>query len=302
MRISRFVTPDGSLDDYVESVVACERRGFYRAWVPQIVSWDALIVLALAATRTATLRLGSGVLPVFSTHPLTMAAAAMTTQAAAHGRLSLGIGTSHKFIVEHAWGLSFRYPTQYMREYLAALLPAMRGEFVTMEGGYVTAQSWLPLKVPGVEPPEVVLAALGPRMLDIAGRQAAGTITWLTGIRTLREHVIPTIQAAADQSDRPAPQVIVGMPVCVTTDRTAALALADEELGFYGGIPSYRAMLDREGAATPSDVAIIGTPEQVREHLGNFAAVGATEFSAMIFGTPDDGQSTEELLAQYAAG
>ena len=140
-----------------------------------------------------------------------------------------------------------------------------------------------PLDISGVEPPTVLLAALAPRMLELAGSQADGTITWMTGPQTVADHIVPSITAAAEKAGRPTPRVVVGLPVAVTDDPDAARAQAAEAFSVYGFLPSYRAMLDREGAAGPADVAIVGDEGTVTKELQRVADSGATDFVAAPF-------------------
>src|SRR5690606_18594675 len=143
------------------------------------------------------------------------------------------------------------------------------------------ASTFSPVRVADAgAPPAVLVAALGPQMLRLAGELAAGTITWMTGVRTVEAHVVPTIGAGA--------RVVVGLPICVTSDPDAARAAAAEQYGFYGGLPSYRAMLDREGLAGPADLAVIGTEDEVSAHLAAFAGAGATDVMASPFGTEQE--------------
>jgi alkanesulfonate monooxygenase SsuD/methylene tetrahydromethanopterin reductase-like flavin-dependent oxidoreductase (luciferase family) len=133
-------------------------------------------------------------------------------------------------------------------------------------------------------------------MLKLAGRLADGTITWMTGPVTLNELTAPTINQAAADADRPTPQVISAVPVCITDDIAGAEASAAANFGFYGDLPSYRAMLDREGFEKSQDIALIGSFDKVAEGLQKYADAGATTVVASIFGTPEDtARSTEEL-------
>ncbi|MHC9293595.1 TIGR03564 family F420-dependent LLM class oxidoreductase [Mycobacterium sp. LTG2003] len=298
MDISKIVFPTGGLAAYVDDIAACERAGFDGAWVPQIFGWDALTALAFAGDRTTSLRLGTAVLPVYPTHPVVLAQSAMTTQAATGGRFTLGLGTSHRFVVESVWGMEFDRPRHRMAEFLRILVPAMAGEHVAVDGEQLSATTLRPLELPGIEPPDIVLAAMGPAMLSLAGEQAHGTVTWMTGARTIAEHIVPTITAAADRAQRPAPRVIAGLPVCVTDNPAAARELARSEFAVYDNVPSYRAMLDREGFAHAGDAALIGSADEVVDQIGALAAAGATELCANIFGSPDERGATSEVLGR----
>jgi 5,10-methylenetetrahydromethanopterin reductase len=146
----------------------------------------------------------------------------------------------------------------------------------------------------------VLVAALGPAMLKLAGEVADGTITWLVGPHTLRDHIVPSITAAASAAGRAVPRVVVGLPVCVTADPDAARERAARTFGVYKDLPSYRAMLDREGAAGPADVAVVGDEEAVAEQLRRLAGIGATDFAAPLFGRPEERRRTLELLGMLA--
>ncbi|WP_123026593.1 TIGR03564 family F420-dependent LLM class oxidoreductase [Mycolicibacterium stellerae] len=300
MRISRFFSPTVTLTDYVDLIVGCEAAGFDGAWIPDAMSWDALTVSALVGARTSTLRVGTAVVPAYPSHPLTLAGKAMSTQAAAGGRFTLGLGTSHQFVVEQVWGMSFARPRQFMSEYLDILIPAMQQEQVAFHGEQLTGALPRALVLPGVQPPPVFLAAMGPAMLRLAGAHADGTITWLTGPRTLADHIVPTITTAAAEAGRPAPTIVAGLPVCVTNDVEDARKRAAVEYQVYDNFPSYRAMLDREGHAVAGDVALIGSAAQIAESVHGLREAGVTEMYAEIFGTDEEIAATVEVLTGLA--
>ena len=220
-------------------------------------------------------------------------------QAATGGRLTLGIGLSHQIVVENVFGQSFDHPLRHMREYLAILMPVLRGEAASFQGEVLSGTTWGPLEIDAPAPP-VVVAALGPRMLELAGTVADGTATWMTGPATVRDHIVPTITGAAEAAGRPAPRVVVALPVCVTDDVDAARATAAEDFAVYGTLPSYRAMLDREQAAGPGDVALVGDEAAVTEQIAALDVAGATEFVASIYGDPGERDRTFSLLATLA--
>jgi F420-dependent oxidoreductase-like protein len=225
-----------------------------------------------------------------------LAAQALTVQAASGGRLTLGIGLSHELVIENVFGMSFDKPARHMREYLEILMPLLAGEQVTFAGETLRASTFGPLQVPAPAP-DVLVAALGTVMLNIAGRLAAGTITWMTGPVTIGEHIVPTINAAASAAGRPVPQVGVGLPVCVTDDVAGARARAAELFAMYGHLPSYRAMLDREGVEGPADVAIVGTAAEVADQVRHLADLGATDFCGQPFGTATEMKASIATLA-----
>lgn len=279
---------DGSASDGapIDSLVASAQRahddGFASWWTPQIFGWEALSILAIVGREVPGIALGTAVVPTYPRHPITMAQLALTAQAASGGRVSLGIGLSHQIVIENMFGMSFDAPARHMEEYLDALLPLLSEHTVAATGTTVSAS--VGLNLPDLAAPPVLVAALGPRMLRIAGERAAGTVTWMTGPRTLGEHIVPSITAAADAAGRPAPRVVAALPVVVTDDVDGARARCGQAFEMYGYLPSYRAMLDREGAEGPADVAIVGDEETVAAQIRSMADVGVTEFVAVEAG------------------
>jgi F420-dependent oxidoreductase-like protein len=282
----------GSVTKAVEVAQRAADEGFASYWVPHIFSLDALTALAVVGHAVPGIQLGTSVVPTYSRHPIALAQQALTVQSASSGRLTLGIGLSHQMVIENMYGYSFEKPVRHMREYLEALMPLLRGEAASVSGEAVTARATL--DVAEMPAPEVLVAALGPRMLELAATLTAGTVTWMTGPVTLAEHTVPTLTKAA--GGRPM-RVVAELPVCVTDDVAGAKEHAAKEFEVYGILPSYRAMLDREGAAGPVDVAIIGDEGTVRDGIDRLRQAGVTEFVAAEF-HPGKAESarTRELL------
>jgi F420-dependent oxidoreductase-like protein len=222
-----------------------------------------------------------------------LAGQALTVSQVSGGRLDLGIGLSHQLVVEGMWGLPFDKPVRAMREYLEALGPLLRGDDPQLAGETVTVRGAMDLPA---DPPSVLVAALGPQMLKVTGRLADGTVTWMTGPQTLRDHTVPTISAAAEEAGRPAPRIVVALPICVTDDEAGARERAGAQFAMYGMLPSYRAMLDREGLEGPAELAVVGTADQVADRLAEVEAAGMTTLAAAEFGTPDELAASRELL------
>jgi F420-dependent oxidoreductase-like protein len=186
-----------------------------------------------------------------------------------------------------------------MREYLEVLMPLAQGRPAAFQGRLYRVNG--ALQVAGGTPLPVVVAALGPRMLEVAGRLADGTATWMTGLRTLAEHTVPAIRRAARDAGKPEPRVVCALPIAVTRDPVAAREVASKLFAIYGQLPSYRAMLDREGAAQPGDVAIAGDEAAVRGALGRLRDAGVTHFAASLY-PADEGcvERTRDLLRDAA--
>ena len=222
LRIGSMIETDKPLSDTVALLQRYREAGLDHAFASQIFGPDALTLLAVAGSQVPGIGLGTGVVPVYPRHPMMLAQQALTVQMATDNRLLLGIGLSHQVVVENMWGMSFERPAAYMREYLTALMPLLRGETVHCEGERVTTNAFAPLDISNVEAPPVLVAALGDTMLKLTGRLADGTITWMTGTATIGDHIAPTITAAAEAAGRPAPRVVVSLPISVTSDVDAA--------------------------------------------------------------------------------
>ncbi len=278
----------GTIDAAVESVRQAQEAGYSSAWFSNIFGLDGMTACAVAGREVPDITLGTFVVPTYSRHPLYMAQQAMTTQAATGGRFVLGIGLSHQIVIEGMLGLSFDKPARHMREYLEVLMPILHDGSVQHDGEvFRVNNSFGPVERMGTTPPKVVVAALGPVMLKLAGRLADGTGTWMTGPQTIAEHIAPTIRAAAEEAGRPAPMVVAGVPVAVTDDPDKARADAEQVFAIYGTLPSYRAMLDREGAGGPGDIALVGDEDTVRAGIARYAEAGVTDLNVAIFGNVD---------------
>ncbi|HEX2483724.1 MAG TPA: TIGR03564 family F420-dependent LLM class oxidoreductase [Myxococcota bacterium] len=284
------------LDGLVARAQELEAKRFHTAWMANIFSLDAIGALGIVGRETKRIELGTAVVPTYPRHPVAMAQQALTAQAASGGRFTLGIGLSHQLVIEHLLGLSYARRASHMREYLEVLGPLLRGQPCDYKGEEYRVQ--VALQVPGATPVPVLVAALGPKMLELAARLAAGTITWMTGARTLAAHTVPTIANAARAAGAPAPRIVAGLPIALVRDATAARAKAAETFAVYGQLPSYRAMLDREGAAGPADVAIAGDERVLGDALRQLEEAGVTDFCAAVFEPePGAGARTVEWLA-----
>jgi 5,10-methylenetetrahydromethanopterin reductase len=285
-----------TLDALLDRAKQVEAAGFSTLWMPNIFSLDAITTLALAGRETSRIELGTAVVPTYPRHPTALAQQALTANAAAGGRFTLGIGLSHQVVIETMLGLSYAKPARHMREYVAVLAPLLRGEPAKFEGEAYRVQA--AIEVPGGAPTSLVIAALGPVMLGIAGRFADGTITWMTGPRTIESHIRPTLCRAAKEAGRPEPRVICGLPIALTDDVDGARERIAKTLEMYGMLPSYRAMLDREGVAGPADVALIGGEAELRRQVDRLRDVGVTDFDAAIVSTGEGvAERTFEFLA-----
>ena len=268
--------------------------GFASAWISNIFGLDALTALAVAGSQVPGIELGTAVVPTYPRHPAALAQQALTAALALGGRLALGIGLSHRLVIEDMYGQSFERPARHMREYLSILLPLLNGEAADFDGDTMRAKIGLSVSRPSLVP--VLLAAMAPAMLRLAGERADGTVLWMTGPATVRDYIAPAITKAAAAAGRPAPRVVCILPVCVTDDPDQARTRAARIFEIYGQLPSYRAMLDREGAAGPADVTIAGDEETVGSRIMALADAGVTDFVAGEFAVGDDAKRTRALL------
>ncbi len=268
--------------------------GFSSVWMAHIFGLDALTALAVAGQGVSGLEIGTAVVPTYPRHPAALAQHALTAALALDGTLALGIGLSHKIVIEDMYGYSFDSPAVHMSEYLSVLLPLLAGEPAAFTGR--TLRAGIGLSTPRAGQVPVLLAAMAPRMLKLAGERTDGTILWMTGPATIRDYIAPAINAAASEAGRPDPRIVCLLPVCVTDDADAARARAAKGFEIYGQLPSYRAMLDREGAHGPADVAIVGDEDAVAEQIAALADCGVTDFVAAQYARPEERQRTRDLL------
>jgi F420-dependent oxidoreductase-like protein len=288
-------TASGPIDKILGAARDAATAGYASFWLPQTMGMDAMAALAVVGREVPDIELGTAVVPTYPRHPVVMAQQALTAQSITGGRFILGIGLSHQPLIEGSFGYSFDKPIRHMREYLDALLPLVREGAVQVAGETITARATVDVR--GWSPVQVLLAALGPQMLQLAGARADGTVTWMCGPSTLEQHVVPTLTAAAADAGREPPIIGSGFPVCVTDEPDAARVAAANTFAIYGQLPSYRAMLAREGADGPADVAIVGDEAAVSAQLERLRVLGVTDFVASVFGTADDRARTYAYLA-----
>lgn len=298
MRIG--IGPTGSsVEEVVASLVRADEAGFASCWLANIFGVDALSALALAGERTRRIELGTAVVPTHSRHPFYMAQQGLTTQAATGGRLALGLGPSHKVVIENMLGLSYAKPARHVREYVEVVRSLVHTGKVAFEGEMYRVNA--SLQVPDASPFPILIGGLGKLMRRIAGELADGTITWMVGERTLAEHVVPDVAAAARDAGRPPPRVVGSLPICLASEPAAARDAISKALVMYGQLPSYRAMLELEGAARPGDVALVGSAAEIEAGLKRIAAAGVTDLLASIVPVgPDPKAAAEETYALLA--
>jgi F420-dependent oxidoreductase-like protein len=308
MQVSMFGQLSGAgtespIDATVRNLAQLRDEGFRRVWMSQLpYEPDLLTVLAVAFREVDTIEVGSGVVPIQNQHPMLLAQRALTLSLISGGRFLLGLGLTHRAVSEGMWGIPWDKPVRRLNEFLDGLLPLLAGEPADAQGETVTTRG--ALVIPGAPRPDVYIAALGPQLLKIAGRRTQGTTTWMTGPKTLADHVGPTLRQAAADAGRPESEVrvVAALPVSVTDDVDGARKQAAEQFAVYGVLPSYRAMLDREGYAGPEDAAIIGDEATVKDRLDELRAARVDEYVGATFDTSPEGRArTRALLRQLDA-
>ncbi|MCV7429833.1 TIGR03564 family F420-dependent LLM class oxidoreductase [Mycobacterium montefiorense] len=293
--------PRAVADSYIELVSRVAAEGFARMWTAQL-PWepDLLTVQALAFREVPGIELGVGVLPIQVAHPMLTAQRALTLSALSGGRFKIGLGLAHPTFSQDLWGIPWERPVRRMNEYLDGVQPLLAGEEAHAIGEMVTTGG--SLRISGVTPPPLYIAALGPQMLRVAARRTAGTITWMTGPKTLANHIVPTLRDAAAAAGRPegAVTVLASLPVCVTDDADGARARAAEEFAYYSTLPSYRAMFEREGITGPEEITLVGDEATVANRIDEIRSAGVDEFAAFPFGDEETVTRTRALLRKVA--
>ncbi|MEO6196759.1 MAG: LLM class F420-dependent oxidoreductase [Dehalococcoidia bacterium] len=286
MKLGIFFGGQASVDAQIQAAVRAETEGLDGIWYGQVFGPDVLTCIALAGQHTSRIEFGTSVVPTYPRHPHVMAQQALTTQAATNGRFNLGIGLSHKPVVEGMWGLSYDRPAVHMREYLSIVKSLVDTGAASFTGENFRVQ--LSVSVPTPKPLPILIAALAPVMLKMAGTMADGTVTWMVGAKTLESHIVPRINAAAQEAGRPQPRVVCALPVAVCDNEDEAREKAARSFAFYGTLPNYQRVLDIEGAVGPAGVAVVGNEAAVERRIRELAAAGATDFLAGEFPVGDD--------------
>jgi len=278
-----------------------ESAGLPTAWIPQVPDdMDALQIVTLLGTRTERIELGTAVVPVHPQHPVALARQALTAHAITGGRLTLGIGPSHHWVVTDMLGLPYDRPAAYTRDYLEVLGAAWRAcadggtRSIDVENATFTVHT--PFDVAPVGPLPVLVAALGPVMLKLAGEQADGTVLWMADERAIGDHVAPRITAAAQAAGRPAPRIVAGIPVCLCRPSQVdeAKARANRILGEAEISPNYQRLLERGDARDIGDLCAVGDEAAIAARFKSFADAGVTDLSVRLLPI---GNGRDELIA-----
>jgi F420-dependent oxidoreductase-like protein len=301
MRIGVMLGPErGRYATKVERLRAdarwAEEAGIRTVWIPQIPDdFDALTAAALVGLDTERIEIGTAVVPVQTRHPIALAQQALSTQAVCGGRLALGLGVSHHWVIEDMLGLSYDRPVATMRSHLDVLDQAFAGPgLVDVENDHFRIRN--PLDITDVAPTPVLLAALGPVMLRLAGERSDGTILWMADERAIGEHIAPTITKAAADAGRPAPRIVAGIPACLCApdEVDAAVARTNRILAEAEISPNYQKLLDRGDAENVGDILAAGDEAMIERRIRAFASAGVTDVSVRVVPI---GDGRDELIA-----
>lgn len=290
-----------SIDAIRADALAARDAGFSSYWLAEHPTggFDAMTVLAAIASDVPDIEMGTAVVPTFPRHPMAMAGQALTTHTALGGRFCLGIGLSHEVMMAQL-GIGFEKPIRHLREYLSILMPLLTDGKVSFQGETLACDAQI--FQPAPQPPQVVVAALGPQALRVAGSRTDGTTLAWVGPKTIAEHIAPAINEAADKASRGAPRIIATLPVVVTKKPDEIRERIGRTLTMYADLPSYQAMFKREGVSGPADLAVAGSAAEVEDALNRLQEAGVTDFAASVYATSSaEHLETRALLARMAA-
>jgi F420-dependent oxidoreductase-like protein len=293
-------------DRIIRQAEEAEADRFSSLWYASAVGGDPVTAMALAGRATTTIELGTAILQTYACHPVLQATRAIAAAAAIGqpGRFTLGVGPSHEVVIEGMLGLSYEHPGRHTEEYIEVLAPLLRGEGVAFAGDEFRVRAG---PIPGAEEAgvQLLVAALAPRLLRVAGTHAAGTVLWMANARAVGEHVAPTVNKAAAEAGRPAPRIVAGLPVAVHDDVDEARSAAAEMFAAYGSLPNYARLLERGGVSSPAEAVIVGDEASVTAQISALFDAGATDFWAAPFPIGSDRSAsrsrTRALLTQLVA-
>jgi len=289
-----------TVDKVVHQAKQAEDEGFTSLWYASLVTGDPLVAMAIAGRETSRIELGTAVLQTYPCHPMLQAnRAASVVDAMGRGGFTLGVGPSHQPLVEDVLGLSYDHPGRSTEEYVKILVAILRGADVDLAGADWSAHTAGRTVAPA-HPVPVLVSALGPRLLRLAGEVADGTVLWMAPPRAVGEHVAPKVNAAAAAAGRAAPRIVAGLPVAVHDDVVEAREAAAASSGMYAGMENYRRILELGGADSPAAAAIVGDEAAVARQLQGLLDAGATDIWAAVFPVGEDRRAsvgrTKDLL------
>jgi F420-dependent oxidoreductase-like protein len=276
-------------EQIVRQAEQAEADGFSSLWYASAIGGDPMAVMVLAGRATSSIELGTAIVQTYACHPFLQASRSVAAAAAigTPGRFTLGVGPSHEVVVEGMLGLSYEHAGRHTEEYIEVLAPLVRGERVSFTGEDFRVNAG---PIPGAAEADVQLlvSALAPRLLRVAGTHAAGTVLWMANARAISDHVAPLIRLAATRADKPTPRIVAGLPVAVHDDVDEARSAAAEQFSVYASLPNYLRLLERGGVSTPAEAVIVGNESDVAEQIAALFDAGATDLWAAPFPVGSD--------------
>ena len=270
-----------TVDRMVDQAARAEEDGFTGLWYAGAIGGDPLTAMAVAGRATTTLELGTSVVQTYPCHPVLQAQRSAAVANAIGRGFTLGIGPSHRPVIESVYGMSYDHVGRHTEEYLAILSTLLTGEGVDFKGEDFEVHLGAGMKA--VAPVSILVAALAPRLIRVAGERTDGVILWMANARAVETHVAPRLRQAASRAGRGDPRIVVGLPVAVHSDAAEARQAAGEQFAGYGVLPNYRRILDIGGVPGPAEAAIVGDEESVRGQIESLFSAGATDVWAAVF-------------------
>ena len=300
MRIGLMIGPErGRYRTKVERLRSdarwAEEAGLATVWIPQIPDeFDALTAATVVGAETDRIEIGTAVLPVQPRHPIALAQQILSVQAVCEGRLAAGLGVSHHWVIDEMLGLPYEHPVATMRAYLDVLDQALDGPgTVDVENDRFRVHN--PLDITDLVPTPVLLAALGPLMLQLCGERTDGTVLWMADERAIGSYVVPRLIRSSEAAGRPPPRVVAGVPVCLCGDDEIDVAVArtNRILAEAEVSPNYQRLLEQGDARSVGDILVSGSESTIRRRLSGFADAGVTDLSVRVVPI---GEGRDELI------
>lgn len=294
-----------TVDRLIDQAAEAEADGFTSLWYAGAAGIDPFVLLPLAGRATSRIELGTSIVQTYPRHPVLMAqqATAVARAIGDPGRFTLGVGVSHRPVIERTYGLDYDHNARHLREYLTVLGALLRDGRVSFAGEEYRAEAEIRDRPGGSVP--ILVAALAPRSLRSAGELADGTITWMANARAVEDLIAPTLREAAAVAGRPAPRIVCGLPVAVADDVDAARETAARQFAGYGTLPNYRRVLAAGGISSPAEAVLVGDEDGVADAIAGLFAAGVTDVWAAPFPVGDDRRAsrarTRALLRDLAA-
>ncbi len=296
------VINSGSAKAAIQAILDAEKAGVRQIWTTQgPTAGDALMIFAVAATRTSAIRFGTSILPIYPRHPLALFAQVRAFDELAPGRLRLGVGTSHRPMIEGIYGIDMTAPLEHLREYVAVLRAALWEGKVDHQGRFYHVKASLP----GTARVPILTAALGRGAFEASGEVADGALSWVCPVPYLLKVGLPALQEGARQARRPAPPLVAHVPVAFDYDRQAIVSAARKRLGLYGRADFYRHMFDAAGYPIPEDgtlpetlidnLVVSGDEQTVVARLTGLLSNGLDELNVLLIPVKNESEEWSRL-------